>query len=190
LSPWRAVRYGGHDPGVCACGTCANAAGLTGYADNAAKLADQAVSIGEEIEHPFSQSIAFTWATLAACSARLRAGEGACRDVAADCRPAQPLPIWAGHGDLRRLPGACGRKRIRTQVDRRRTWQATAQRPRRPGSGARSRSSGARRWRWRACIRKSVAGTRRVNCCVAITRRLAKDSAHPTWWTECACCKP
>ena len=34
------------------------------------RLADQAIAIGEEIEHPFSQSIAFMWATLAACSAR------------------------------------------------------------------------------------------------------------------------
>jgi len=34
------------------------------------RLADHAIAIGKEIEHPFSQSIAFMWATLAACSAR------------------------------------------------------------------------------------------------------------------------
>jgi predicted ATPase len=62
--------YGGHDPGVCACGTAANAAWLTGYADEAPMLADQAIALGEAIEHPFSQSVAFMWATQAACGTR------------------------------------------------------------------------------------------------------------------------
>jgi len=57
--------YGGHDPGVCACGTGANAAWLCGYAGEAVDLADQAIAIGAEIEHPFSQVIAYMWATLA-----------------------------------------------------------------------------------------------------------------------------
>lgn len=58
--------YGGHDPGVCACGTGSNAAWLTGYADEALTLADRAISISEKIEHPFSESLAWYWATLAA----------------------------------------------------------------------------------------------------------------------------
>jgi len=62
--------YGGHDPGICACGTGANAAWLTGYAEDALKLANQAIAIGEEIEHPYSQSIALMWATQAACGRR------------------------------------------------------------------------------------------------------------------------
>ena len=62
--------YGGHDPGVCACGTGANAALLTGHADDALKLARQAISISEEIEHPFSQALAWWWATQAAYGMR------------------------------------------------------------------------------------------------------------------------
>ena len=62
--------YGGHDPGVCACGTGANAAWLTGHAEDGLKLARQAISISEEIEHPFSQSLAWWWATQAAYGMR------------------------------------------------------------------------------------------------------------------------
>jgi hypothetical protein len=62
--------YGGHDPGVCAYGTGANAAWITGHADEAATLAEDAIRLGQEIEHPFSQSIALMWATAAACGLR------------------------------------------------------------------------------------------------------------------------
>jgi hypothetical protein len=57
--------YGAHDPGVCACGTGANAVWLCGYADEAMDLAEQAVAVGTEIEHPLSQIIASMWAILA-----------------------------------------------------------------------------------------------------------------------------
>ena len=88
--------YGGHDPGICACGTGANAAWLTGHADDALQLADQAVAIGEEIEHPFSQSIAFMWATLAACGTRdyVRARERA--EALLQLADRHSFPIWRG----------------------------------------------------------------------------------------------
>ena len=62
--------YGGHDPGVCACGTGANAAWLTGYADEALRLAGQAVSLSESLEHPFSHALGLWWSTMAVFSAR------------------------------------------------------------------------------------------------------------------------
>ena len=62
--------YGGHDPGICACGVGANAAWLTGHADEALSLSDRAIGISEKIEHPFSRSLAWMWATQAAWGAR------------------------------------------------------------------------------------------------------------------------
>ena len=62
--------YGGHDPGICACGVGANAAWLTGHADEALSLSDRAIAISEKIEHPFSESLAWLWATQAAWGAR------------------------------------------------------------------------------------------------------------------------
>ncbi len=62
--------YGGHDPGICACGVGANAAWLTGHADEALLLSNRAVAISEKIEHPFSESLAWMWATQAAWGAR------------------------------------------------------------------------------------------------------------------------
>ncbi|WP_082549047.1 AAA family ATPase [Rhizobacter sp. Root404] len=88
--------YGGHDPGICACGTGANAAWLTGYADEALQLADRAVAIAEEIEHPFSQSIACMWATLAACGTRdyARARERA--ETLLQLADRHSFPVWRG----------------------------------------------------------------------------------------------
>ena len=62
--------YGGHDPGICACGVGANAAWLTGHADEALKLADRAIAISEKIEHPFSETLAWMWSTQAAWGVR------------------------------------------------------------------------------------------------------------------------
>ena len=88
--------YGGHDPGVCACGTGANAAWLTGYPDEALQLADQAIAISEQIEHPFSQSIAFMWATQAACGTRdyARARERA--EALLEVSDRHSFPTWRG----------------------------------------------------------------------------------------------
>jgi hypothetical protein len=88
--------YGGHDPGVCACGAGATAAWLTGYADEALQLADRAITIGGEIEHPFSQSVAFMWATLAACFARdyARAQERA--EALLQISDRHNFPTWRG----------------------------------------------------------------------------------------------
>ena len=62
--------YGGHDPGICACGVGANAAWLTGHADEALTLADHAIAISEKIEHPFSECLAWMWSTQAAWGVR------------------------------------------------------------------------------------------------------------------------
>jgi class 3 adenylate cyclase/predicted ATPase len=97
--------YGGHDPGVCACGTGANAAWLTGYADDALKLANQAIAIGEELEHPFSQSIAFMWATLAACSARDHARARECAETLLQISDRHSFPAWMGVAMV--ASGAC-----------------------------------------------------------------------------------
>ena len=88
--------YGGHDPGICACGTGANAAWLTGYADDALQLADRAVAIGEEIEHPFSQSIAFMWATLAACGTRDYARARDRAEALLELADRHSFPVWRG----------------------------------------------------------------------------------------------
>jgi len=88
--------YGGHDPGICACGTGANAAWLTGYADDALQLADRAVAIGDEIEHPFSQSIAFMWATLAACGTRDYTRARSRAEALLELADRHSFPVWRG----------------------------------------------------------------------------------------------
>jgi hypothetical protein len=88
------------------------------------------VAIGEEIEHPFSQSIAFMWATLAASGTRdyARARERA--EALLQLADRRSFPIWRGCGDggMRRLPGVRWRDRIRSQADRRRTGLAAPRR--------------------------------------------------------------
>ena len=97
--------YGGHDPGICACGTGANAAWLTGYADEAGELADQAIAIGEEIEHPFSQSIALMWATLAACGTRDYALARERAEALLQVSDRHSFPVWRGAAMV--ASGAC-----------------------------------------------------------------------------------
>ena len=97
--------YGGHDPGVCACGTGANAAWLAGYADEAGELADQAIAIGEEIEHPFSQSIALMWATLAACGTRDYARHREHAEALLEPAIGTTFPGWRGMAMV--ASGAC-----------------------------------------------------------------------------------
>jgi predicted ATPase len=97
--------FGGHDPGVCACGTGANAAWLTGHADEAVQLADRAIAISEEIEHPFSQSIALMWATAAACNARDRRRAQAHAETLLQLSDRHGFPAWMGVGMV--TSGAC-----------------------------------------------------------------------------------
>ena len=56
--------YGGHDPGVCAHGVGANAAWASGFSTEALRLAERAVSIGTELNHPFSLTSAYLWTAL------------------------------------------------------------------------------------------------------------------------------
>lgn len=53
---WRI--YGGHDPGVCARATGACALWQAGFADRAAAVAADAISVADGLGHPFSRSIA------------------------------------------------------------------------------------------------------------------------------------
>jgi class 3 adenylate cyclase/predicted ATPase len=92
--------YAGHDPG-----TGANAAWLTGYADDARQLADQAIAIGKEIEHPFSQTFAFMWATLAACGTRDYALARERAEALLQIVDRHGFPIWRGVGLV--VCGAC-----------------------------------------------------------------------------------
>lgn len=97
--------YGGHDPGVCACGTGANAAWLTGHADEAFRLANQAVALGEEIEHPFSEAMARMWAMHALYSAREYGFARACAEGLLQVCERHGFPQWSGSGMV--VSGAC-----------------------------------------------------------------------------------
>jgi predicted ATPase len=97
--------YAGHDPGVCACGTGANAAWLCGYADEAMGLADRAIAIGTEIEHPFSQVIAFMWATLACHGTRNYALARERAEALQQLCERLGFPVWRGLSMV--VSGAC-----------------------------------------------------------------------------------
>jgi predicted ATPase/class 3 adenylate cyclase len=97
--------YGAHDPGVCACGTGANAAWLCGYADEAKDLADQAVAIGTEIEHPMSQIIGSMWATLACHGIRDYVSAREHAETLQQLCERYGIPVWRGLGML--ASGAC-----------------------------------------------------------------------------------
>lgn len=97
--------YGGHDPGVCACGTGANAAWLTGYTDQALQLGHQAIVISDEIEHPFSQSVAHMWTMMAAHGAREYALARECAEALLRVCERHGFPSWSGMGMV--VGGAC-----------------------------------------------------------------------------------
>ena len=97
--------YGGHDPGVCACGTGANAAWLTGYTDQALQLGNQAIDIGEEIEHPFSQSLARMWTMHAAYCAREYSLARECAEALLQVCERHGFPQWSGMGMV--VSGTC-----------------------------------------------------------------------------------
>jgi class 3 adenylate cyclase/tetratricopeptide (TPR) repeat protein len=56
-----ALKYGGHDPGVCAKGTGSLALWLLGYPDQAARSADEAVALAQSLEHIPSLAHALMW---------------------------------------------------------------------------------------------------------------------------------
>ena len=71
--------YGGHDPGVCARGHGAISAWLTGHADEAGRLAEDAIALGRDLGHPLSQTVALRLAS----DTFLCRGDGArCRTIA------------------------------------------------------------------------------------------------------------
>jgi class 3 adenylate cyclase/predicted ATPase len=90
--------YGAHDPGVCARGTGACALWPAGFADRGAQVARDAVRIGVELGHPFSQAVGYYYAGIFAMmngdakSARDH-GDAAAR-VAAEGR--MPFPAALG----------------------------------------------------------------------------------------------
>ncbi len=50
--------YGGHDPGVCACGSAGLAAWFLGYADRSRRLTRRGADLAWRLDHPFSKVIA------------------------------------------------------------------------------------------------------------------------------------
>jgi class 3 adenylate cyclase/predicted ATPase len=54
--------YGAHDPGVCAHGTGACALWQAGFADRAANVSREAIRLGNDLKHPFSQAVAYFYA--------------------------------------------------------------------------------------------------------------------------------
>jgi len=57
-----ALRFGGHDPGVCALATGELALWLTGYADRALERSAAAVALAERLDHPVSLAVALFFA--------------------------------------------------------------------------------------------------------------------------------
>lgn len=68
--------YGGHDPNVCAHNIGGNSAWLMGHVGEALELAEKSIVIGQELDHPFSLSLAFVWSNFVfACAGQhIRAG--------------------------------------------------------------------------------------------------------------------
>ena len=89
--------YGAHDPGVCARGTGACTMWLAGEPERGARVAEDAVRVGQELRHPFSQGIGFTYAGFFAImcgdptSAAARAA--ACAEIAAEAKLALPAAM-------------------------------------------------------------------------------------------------
>ncbi len=97
--------FGGHDPGVCACGNGANAAWLTGCTDEAMQLAEQAIALGAEIDHPFSQSIALVWTMVAAFGMRDYALRAHGAENLLQISERHGFPEWRGASMV--VSGAC-----------------------------------------------------------------------------------
>lgn len=71
--------FGGHDPGVCARSVGSVSCWMTGHADEARRLAEDAIRLTQQIAHPFSTAIGFWFAS----DAFLWIGDFArCRSVA------------------------------------------------------------------------------------------------------------
>ena len=71
--------YGGHDPGVCALGQGAISAWLTGHPDAAGRLAEDAITLGRDLGHPFSQAIGMWFASY---TFMFRGESARCRSIA------------------------------------------------------------------------------------------------------------
>jgi tetratricopeptide (TPR) repeat protein len=55
------LRYGGHDPGACACYLGAQVHWLLGYPEQGLALGSEALALAERIAHPFSSAIALQY---------------------------------------------------------------------------------------------------------------------------------
>lgn len=60
------LRYGAHDPGVCACATGACTWWQAGDAHQAKRLSDEAIRLGRDLNHPFSRAISLWYAAFLA----------------------------------------------------------------------------------------------------------------------------
>ncbi len=90
--------YGGHDPGVCAHGFGANAAWCTGHTAEALRLAETAASIGRDLDHPFSLSLAHMWGGFAFyCAGEYTRARVAGEELTAICQK-HGFNQWLGTG--------------------------------------------------------------------------------------------
>ncbi|MEK6244659.1 MAG: AAA family ATPase [Pseudomonadota bacterium] len=71
--------YGGHDPGVCGLGQGAISAWLTGHPDEAGRLAEDAMALGRDLGHPFSQAVGLWFASY---TFMFRGDSAKCRTIA------------------------------------------------------------------------------------------------------------
>ncbi len=89
--------YGAHDPGICARGTGACTMWLAGEAERGARIAEDAVRIGQELQHPFSQGIALFYAgffaVMSGDPASAAAYAAACAEIAAEAKLALPAAM-------------------------------------------------------------------------------------------------
>jgi class 3 adenylate cyclase/predicted ATPase len=89
--------YGAHDPGVCARGTGACTMWLAGEPERGAPVAEDAVRIARELQHPFSQGIGLIYrgifAILSGDPASAGAHAAACAEIAAQAKLALPAAI-------------------------------------------------------------------------------------------------
>jgi class 3 adenylate cyclase len=89
--------YGAHDPGVCARGTGSCTMWLAGEAERGARVAEDAVRIGHELQHPFSQGIGLLYsgffAVMSGDPAGAAAHAAACAEIAAEAKLALPAAM-------------------------------------------------------------------------------------------------
>jgi tetratricopeptide (TPR) repeat protein len=96
-----ALKYGGHDPGVCAKGQGSLTLWLLGYPDQAARSADEAVALAQTLKHIPSLAHALYW-KCAVCDMARRdhASAGQCSDKLLALATEQGLALYLAVGTI------------------------------------------------------------------------------------------